>query len=100
MFNKSKPFDNGPSSGMGIPPAPEPTPAATPSRPLTLKRILRDIPTFLLFTTSALAPLAPAAPEGSRCEEQSAPDPGGQCRPRQGRHPREGPTGEGQKRHR
>ena len=31
MFNKSKPFDNGPSSGLGIPPAPEPTPAATPS---------------------------------------------------------------------
>ena len=31
MFNKSKPFDNGPSSGMSIPPAPEPTPAATPS---------------------------------------------------------------------
>ena len=31
MFNKSKPFDNGPSSGMGIPPAPEPTPTATPS---------------------------------------------------------------------
>ncbi|MNH49173.1 Polymer-forming cytoskeletal [compost metagenome] len=31
MFNKSKPYDSGPSSGMGIPPAPEPTPAATPS---------------------------------------------------------------------
>ncbi len=31
MFNKSKPFDNGPSSGLGIPPAPEPTPAATPT---------------------------------------------------------------------
>lgn len=31
MFNKSKPFDNGPSSGMGIPPAPEPTPPATPA---------------------------------------------------------------------
>lgn len=31
MFNKSKPFDNSPSSGMGIPPAPESTPAATPS---------------------------------------------------------------------
>ncbi|MFZ4164266.1 bactofilin family protein [Brevundimonas sp. NPDC058933] len=35
MFNKSKPFDNGPSNGpsggMSIPPAPEPTPASTPS---------------------------------------------------------------------
>ncbi|HUH10152.1 MAG TPA: polymer-forming cytoskeletal protein [Brevundimonas sp.] len=31
MFNKSKPFDNGPSSGLGIPPAPEPTPTATPA---------------------------------------------------------------------
>lgn len=31
MFNKSKPFDNGPSSGLGIPPAPEPTPTATPT---------------------------------------------------------------------
>ncbi len=35
MFNKSKLFDNGPSSGhssgLGIPPPPEPTPAATPS---------------------------------------------------------------------
>ena len=31
MFNKSKPFDNGPSSGLGIPPAPEPNPAATPT---------------------------------------------------------------------
>lgn len=31
MFNKSKPFDSGPSSGLGIPPAPEPTPAATPT---------------------------------------------------------------------
>ena len=31
MFNKSKPFDNGPSSGLGIPPAPEPTPAAVPA---------------------------------------------------------------------
>lgn len=30
MFNKSKPYDNKPSSGLGIPPAPEPTPAATP----------------------------------------------------------------------
>ncbi|PQZ82669.1 MULTISPECIES: polymer-forming cytoskeletal protein [unclassified Brevundimonas] len=44
MFNKSKPFDNGPSSGMGIPPAPEPTPAATPS----------------------VTPAAPRAPEPSR----------------------------------
>ena len=31
MFNKSKPFDNGPSGGLGIPPAPEPNPAATPT---------------------------------------------------------------------
>lgn len=31
MFNKSKPYDNNPSSGLGIPPAPEPAPAATPS---------------------------------------------------------------------
>ena len=44
MFNKSKPFDNGTSSGLGIPPAPEPTPAATPSA----------------------APAAPRAPEPSR----------------------------------
>lgn len=35
MFNKSKPFDNNPSSGLGIPPAPEPTPTPpiqTPAR--------------------------------------------------------------------
>ncbi|MGO4409559.1 MULTISPECIES: bactofilin family protein [unclassified Brevundimonas] len=31
MFNKSKPFDNNPSSGLGIPPAPEPTPSAAPA---------------------------------------------------------------------
>ncbi|WP_292037563.1 MULTISPECIES: bactofilin family protein [unclassified Brevundimonas] len=47
MFNKSKPFDNGPSSGpssgLGIPPAPEPTPAAP-----------------------SVAPAAPRAPEPSR----------------------------------
>lgn len=50
MFNKSKPFDNGtssgPSGGMGIPPAPEPTPAAPPS--------------------AAPASAAPRAPEPSR----------------------------------
>ena len=45
MFNKSKPFDNGPSGGLGIPPAPEPAPTAAPS---------------------ASATTAPRAPEPSR----------------------------------
>ncbi|MBD3832421.1 bactofilin family protein [Brevundimonas bullata] len=44
MFNKSKPFDNGPSGGLGIPPAPEPAPTAAPSA----------------------SPTAPRAPEPSR----------------------------------
>lgn len=38
MFNKSKPFDNGPSGGLGIPPAPEPTPTAAPSASATAPR--------------------------------------------------------------
>jgi cytoskeletal protein CcmA (bactofilin family) len=38
MFNKSKPFDNGPSGGLGIPPAPEPAPTAAPSASATAPR--------------------------------------------------------------
>lgn len=49
MFNKSKTYDTGPSGGLGIPPAPEPTPA--PSAP---------------SATPTPAASAPRAPEPAR----------------------------------
>lgn len=38
MFNKSKPYDSGHSSGLGIPPAPEPTPSTPSASPAATPR--------------------------------------------------------------
>lgn len=54
MFNKSKTFDTGPSSGLGIPPTPEPTPAPAPTSP-----------------TPAATPSAASAPEPARPASRS-----------------------------